>query len=77
MERTPSLSEQPSKEEDNTIGVEVKLLESKMSSLNSCGVSLLLSMCMWISSLRGIGFFLNIGYQDGVVGLRGADLDSP
>jgi hypothetical protein len=38
MERTSSLSEQPSKEEDNTREVEVKLLESKMSSLNSYGV---------------------------------------
>jgi hypothetical protein len=31
MERTSSLSEQPSKEEDNTRGGEVKLLERKMS----------------------------------------------
>jgi hypothetical protein len=59
MEWTSSLSEQPSKEEDNTSGVEVKLLESKMYSLNSCGVSLFLSRCMWLSSLRGIGFFLS------------------
>jgi hypothetical protein len=42
MERTSSLSKQPRKEEDNTRGVEVKLLESKMSLLNSCGVSLFL-----------------------------------
>jgi hypothetical protein len=42
MEWTSSSPKQPSKEEDNTRGVEVKLLESKKSSLISCGVSLLL-----------------------------------
>jgi hypothetical protein len=60
MERTSSLFEQPSKEEDNTRGVEVNFLEIKISSLNSCGVSILLSMCMWLSSSCGIGFFLSL-----------------
>jgi hypothetical protein len=46
MAMTSSMSEQPSKEEDNTRGVEVKLLEIKVSSLNSCGVSLLISRCL-------------------------------
>jgi hypothetical protein len=72
MEWTSSLSEQPSKEEDNIRGVEVKLLESKMSSLNSFGVSLLLSMCMWLSSLRGVCFFLSHRLSRVVDGLHHA-----
>src|SRR5215203_132372 len=46
MAMASSMSEQPSKEEDNTRGVEVKLLEIQVSSLNSWGVSLLLSRCL-------------------------------
>jgi hypothetical protein len=46
MAMASSMSEQPSKEEDNTSGVEVKLLEIETSSLDSWGVSLLLSRCL-------------------------------
>src|SRR5215203_4431457 len=46
MAMASPMSEQPSKEEDNTRGVEVKLLEIETSSLDSWGVSLLLSRCL-------------------------------
>jgi hypothetical protein len=46
MAMASSMSEKPSKEEDNTRGVEVKLLEIETSSLDSWCVSLLLSRCL-------------------------------